>query len=57
VALELAQHMLHAGRVTSTDDVLLNTLGVAAGATLTCGWARRPAPVVLPELIEAGQSS
>lgn len=56
VGLELAQHLLHLGRVTSTDDVLLNTLGVAAAATLTC-WARRPAPVEQPELVAAGQSS
>ncbi|HVV13942.1 VanZ family protein [Amycolatopsis sp.] len=46
--IELAQHFLHAGRVTSTDDVLLNTLGVAAAATLTCGWVRRDGPVAIP---------
>ncbi|WP_236790474.1 VanZ family protein [Amycolatopsis sp. GM8] len=62
VMLELIQYLLHAGRVTSTDDVLLNTLGVAASATLTCGWARRPVPVMIPAqreqaLVEAGQSS
>ncbi|NKQ59095.1 VanZ family protein [Amycolatopsis sp. K13G38] len=48
VAIELIQYLLHAGRVTSTDDVLLNTLGAAAGATLTCGWVRRPEPVAIP---------
>ncbi|TNC26124.1 VanZ family protein [Amycolatopsis alkalitolerans] len=48
VVLELTQYLLHAGRVTSTDDVLLNTLGVAASATLSCGWARRPVPVKIP---------
>lgn len=57
VALELAQHALHVGRVTSTDDVLLNTLGVAATSTLTCGWTRRPVPLTIPALVEAGQSS
>ena len=39
-AIELTQFLLHVGRVTSTDDVLLNTLGAAAGATLSCGWMR-----------------
>jgi glycopeptide antibiotics resistance protein len=48
VGIELTQYVLHAGRITSTDDVLLNTLGVAAGATLTCGWVRRPAPLAIP---------
>ncbi|WP_166459775.1 VanZ family protein [Amycolatopsis pithecellobii] len=48
VMLELIQYLLHAGRVTSTDDVLLNTLGVAASATLTCGWTRRPVLVKIP---------
>ncbi|HET6502214.1 MAG TPA: VanZ family protein [Amycolatopsis sp.] len=41
-AIELAQYLAHAGRVTSTDDVLLNTLGVAAASTLSCGWVSRP---------------
>ena len=48
VGIELLQYLLHNGRVTSTDDVLLNTLGAAAGATLTCGWVRRPAPIAIP---------
>ena len=48
VGIELVQYFLHAGRITSTDDVLLNTLGVAAGATLTCGWVRRPEPLAIP---------
>lgn len=48
VCIELVQHFLHSGRVTSTDDVLLNTLGVAASATLTCGWADRNEPLVIP---------
>lgn len=59
VGLELAQHLLHSGRVTSTDDVLLNTLGVAAAATLTCNWVRTPPPIELPpetELVRAGDS-
>ncbi|WP_158884368.1 VanZ family protein [Amycolatopsis anabasis] len=42
--IELTQYLIHAGRVTSTDDVLLNTLGAAAGATLTRGWWRGPIP-------------
>ncbi|HJQ44958.1 MAG TPA: VanZ family protein [Amycolatopsis sp.] len=51
VAIEVTQYFLHAGRVTSTDDVLLNTLGAAAGATLTCGWVRRPLPLAIPAQI------
>ncbi|WP_199429424.1 VanZ family protein [Qaidamihabitans albus] len=35
IAIELAQYLFAAGRVTSTDDVLLNTVGAAAGVTLT----------------------
>lgn len=56
IGLELGQYLLHAGRVTSTDDVLLNTFGVSASATLTC-WAGFPAPVKTRELVDAGQSS
>lgn len=47
-AVECAQYLVHAGRVTSTDDVLLNTLGVAAAATLSCGWARAPKRLAIP---------
>jgi VanZ like protein len=61
--IELAQYLIHAGRVTSTDDVLLNTLGVAAAATLSCGWVSRPVPLAIPaqartdgEAFEAGQT-
>ncbi|WP_245900636.1 VanZ family protein [Prauserella shujinwangii] len=34
IAIELAQYLFAAGRVASTDDVLLNTVGAAAGVTL-----------------------
>ncbi|MBB4687555.1 VanZ family protein [Amycolatopsis jiangsuensis] len=44
--VEAAQFVLHNGRVTSTDDVLLNTLGATLGAALTRpGWRRFDLPV------------
>jgi len=48
VAIEVTQFVLHVGRVTSTDDVLLNTLGAAAGATLSCGWMRDHRVLAIP---------
>ncbi|RZQ65292.1 VanZ family protein [Amycolatopsis suaedae] len=53
VAVESVQFLLHAGRVTSTDDVLLNTLGAAVGALASRAfWPRPPrvdpAPVTVP---------
>jgi hypothetical protein len=39
--IEAMQYVIHAGRVTSTDDVLLNTFGAAAGVTLARPWWRR----------------
>ncbi|HKS46238.1 MAG TPA: VanZ family protein [Amycolatopsis sp.] len=53
IAIETTQYLLHVGRVTSTDDILLNTLGVAAAATLSCGWARRPVPLAIPAQAQA----
>ncbi|WP_033290102.1 VanZ family protein [Amycolatopsis jejuensis] len=48
VLVETVQYVIHAGRVTSTDDVLLNTLGATIGAALTRPWWRifdhRPVP-------------
>lgn len=47
VGIEALQYVLHVDRVTSADDVLLNTIGAAAGAGLTRGlW--RGLPVSLP---------
>ncbi|KAA5827134.1 VanZ family protein [Saccharopolyspora hirsuta] len=40
--IELTQLLLVSGRVTSTDDVLLNALGAAAGSALTRRWRRVP---------------
>lgn len=34
VCFELVQYALHVGRVTSTDDVLLNTIGAALGVSI-----------------------
>ncbi|GAA3558307.1 VanZ family protein [Amycolatopsis ultiminotia] len=46
VLVEAIQLVLHNGRVTSTDDVLLNTLGAVLGAALTRpGWQRFDLPV------------
>jgi glycopeptide antibiotics resistance protein len=38
--IETTQYLIHSGRVTSTDDVLLNTVGAVAGAGLTARWWR-----------------
>ncbi|MFI5607376.1 VanZ family protein [Amycolatopsis sp. NPDC051903] len=39
VLVEATQFLIHTGRVTSTDDVLLNTIGATLGAALTRrGW-------------------
>lgn len=35
IIIETRLFLIHAGRVSSVDDVLLNTLGAALGATLT----------------------
>lgn len=55
-AIECAQYLTQSGRVTSTDDVLLNTLGVAAAATLSCGWAQRPARLAIPAQAGPGEA-
>ncbi|MFD9888379.1 VanZ family protein [Amycolatopsis sp. NPDC059027] len=34
-AIEGTQYLIHVGRVTSTDDVILNTVGATLGAALT----------------------
>ncbi|WP_216211384.1 VanZ family protein [Amycolatopsis aidingensis] len=36
--VEVGQYLLHTGRVTATDDIVLNTLGAVAGARLTRRW-------------------
>ncbi|GAB3485703.1 VanZ family protein [Amycolatopsis cihanbeyliensis] len=36
--VEVGQYLLHTGRVTSTDDIVLNTLGAVAGARLARRW-------------------
>lgn len=38
MTIELLQYVLHLGRVTSVDDVLVNTAGAVLGAVLTRGW-------------------
>lgn len=51
VLVESLQFLIHAGRVTSADDVLLNTIGAAAGAATGRPWWRprtRHAAVVIP---------
>ncbi len=53
VLVEGTQYLIHTGRVTSTDDVLLNTAGATLGAALSRrGWraldASPPVPVVIP---------
>lgn len=38
VTIELLQYVLNLGRVTSVDDVLMNTVGALIGAVLTRHW-------------------
>lgn len=40
VLVEGTQYLIHDGRVTSTDDVLLNTAGATLGAALSRRWWR-----------------
>ena len=42
--IELTQLLLISGRVASTDDVVLNTLGATLGGALTRRWHRVPRP-------------
>ncbi|MEU7789321.1 VanZ family protein [Amycolatopsis sp. NPDC049159] len=51
--VEGTQYLIHSGRVTSADDVLLNTVGATLGAALSRrGWGALdpppPAPVAIP---------
>ncbi|WP_328645363.1 VanZ family protein [Amycolatopsis sp. NBC_00348] len=53
VLVEGTQYLIHTGRVTSTDDVLLNTAGATLGAALSRRVWRSldpppPPPVVIP---------
>ncbi|WP_317452075.1 MULTISPECIES: VanZ family protein [unclassified Streptomyces] len=41
LAVEASQYALRLGRVSSVDDVLLNTAGAALGALLVRRWSRR----------------
>ncbi|MEV5721281.1 VanZ family protein [Amycolatopsis mediterranei] len=54
VLMEGTQYLIHTGRVTSADDILLNTAGATLGAALSRrGWrtldAAPPAPVAIPQ--------
>ncbi|GAB3140797.1 VanZ family protein [Amycolatopsis sp. NPDC004378] len=52
VLVEGTQYLIHNGRVTSTDDVLLNTAGATLGAALSrrgwCALDAPPVPVAIP---------
>lgn len=37
-AIEVSQYVLHLGRVSSVDDVLVNTAGAVIGAVITRSW-------------------
>jgi hypothetical protein len=51
VLVETMQFVIHSGRVSSTDDVLLNTLGATIGAALTRrGWRRLDLPTAPPPI-------
>ncbi|MDX3385650.1 VanZ family protein [Streptomyces niveiscabiei] len=51
-AVEITQYALAVGRVSSTDDVLLNTAGAVVGALLTRNWWR-PRSTDRPETVPA----
>jgi hypothetical protein len=46
VAVEIAQWVLQVGRVSATDDVILNTLGAVLGAWISRKWWRQPTPAI-----------
>ncbi|MBB1151739.1 MULTISPECIES: VanZ family protein [Amycolatopsis] len=46
IGIEAVQYLLDAGRVSATDDVLLNTIGATASASLTRGLWRALSPVI-----------
>jgi hypothetical protein len=49
ITIEIVQYLIHSGRVASTDDVLLNTLGATASAGLAHSlWATATPPVPRP---------
>jgi glycopeptide antibiotics resistance protein len=51
VLIEALQFVIHNGRVSSTDDVLLNTLGATIGAALTQrGWRWLDLPTAPPPI-------
>jgi hypothetical protein len=47
--IEIAQHALHLGRISSVDDVLQNTAGAVIGALLTRRWWRRSGATATPD--------
>jgi hypothetical protein len=54
VLVEGTQYLIHTGRVTSTDDVLLNTAGATLGAALSRrGWRALDPPPPVPVTIPA----
>jgi uncharacterized membrane protein YhaH (DUF805 family) len=54
VLVEGTQYLIHTGRVTSTDDVLLNTTGATLGAALSRrGWRALDPPPPVPVAIPA----
>ncbi|WP_326833946.1 VanZ family protein [Amycolatopsis rhabdoformis] len=46
VVIEVLQAVLHVGRVSATDDVILNTLGALLGAWITMRWWRGPVAAI-----------
>jgi hypothetical protein len=56
VLVEGTQYLIHTGRVTSTDDVLLNTAGATLGAALSRrAWRSLDVPPTLPVVIPTQQ--
>ncbi|MFC8294791.1 VanZ family protein [Streptomyces sp. NPDC057242] len=52
LAVEATQYSLSLGRVSSIDDVLLNTIGATAGALLVRRWSRKAQEAMSPTTLE-----
>ncbi|MGA5499041.1 VanZ family protein [Streptomyces cinereoruber] len=53
LAVEAAQYSLSLGRVSSIDDVLLNTIGATTGALLVRRWSRKAQEAMSPTALKA----
>ncbi|MGJ7907740.1 VanZ family protein [Actinopolyspora sp. H202] len=57
LAVEITQYVLAVGRVSSTDDVILNTAGALLGAWAARGWWKRGSTSERPRSLYSGEQS